>query len=273
MLRKVLAADRPPDQTQAYYWGLVEKVVRPEIIRKEGEPFSLIRGVPTGQPIAPVIYNLYLHDLDHELEQVPGAFYARYSDDILFAHPHVDTVRAVDHRLDEFLADRHLRVNRAKNENLYLTAAGRPSVQWTQARGTSSVQFVGARVSANGEVGLNRKKMRGLLREVERRAARTARALNGRDVDQVGRAVSAMVNQVLDSDLSPVQERSASLVRRAITDRGQLAQLDYWIARIVARTATGDRGVRAFRRAPYRKIRRDWGLVSLEHSRNQWGRR
>lgn len=42
-----------------YEWGLIEKVVRPEVAGETGVPFSLIRGIPTGQPIGPVLYNLY----------------------------------------------------------------------------------------------------------------------------------------------------------------------------------------------------------------------
>ena len=69
-----------------------------------------------------------------------------------------------------------------------------------------------------------------------------------------------------------MQQKSSSLVRRAITNREQLAQLDYWLARIVVQAVTGDRSVRGFRKVPYARIRKDWGLVSLLHSRNVWGR-
>ena len=82
-----------------------------------------------------------------------------------------------------------------------------------------------------------------------------------------------MINRVLDAKSTPVQQRSAGLVRRAVTDRRQLAQLDYLIAKIVLEAVTGKRGVRGFRKVPYRKIREDWGLVSLLHARNRWGRK
>jgi hypothetical protein len=32
---------------------------------------------------------------------------------------------------------------------------------------------------------------------------------------------------------------------------------------------TGDGGVKSFRRVPYKKVREEWGLVSLEHGRNR----
>jgi hypothetical protein len=58
-----------------------------------------------------------------------------------------------------------------------------------------------------------------------------------------------------------------------VTDRTQLRQLDHEIARIVIEAATGAKGTRAFRTVPYRTVRRGWGLVSLEHARNRWGKR
>ena len=66
------------------------------------------------------------------------------------------------------------------------------------------------------------------------------------------------------------KESTASLLRCAVTDREQLAQLDYRLARLVVRVVTGDPRVRAFRRVPYRTVREDWGLRSLLHVRNSW---
>ena len=62
----------------------------------EGQLFTQYRGVPTGQPISCVLFNLYLSGLDAQLDRIPGAFYARYCDDIVFAHPDPDVVRAAD---------------------------------------------------------------------------------------------------------------------------------------------------------------------------------
>jgi hypothetical protein len=74
-------------------------------------------------------------------------------------------------------------------------------------------------------------------------------------------------------EMSPFLEAgAASLLRRAVTNRAQLAQLDHWVARLVLRAITGDGSVKAFRQVPYRQLRQEWGLQSLEHARNRWGR-
>jgi hypothetical protein len=226
--------------------------------------------VPTGQPISCVLFNFYLAELDRQLEAVPGAFYARYSDDVLFAHPSAEVVRRMGAEVHPFLERLGLGVNQAKSLDFYLTSAGRPSSDWPEATGTCAVPFMGMAVQADGTVSLGRKKTRQFLREVRDRAWRVARSLSGASADEVGRTLCATVNQMLTLDSTPsLTVRSAAVLRRAITDRRQLAQLDHWIARIVLQAVTGDDSVKAFRKIPYRKLREEWGLISLEHTRNR----
>jgi hypothetical protein len=274
MLRRLLAPLAQP-ALPIPDWNLVERVVRPEVeIAGGGGTALLDRGVPTGQPISCVLFNFYLAELDRQFEAMPGGFYARYSDDILFAHPSAEVARRTGAELDASLAKLGLRVSPAKSLNVYLTGAGRPSLEWPEAAGTSSVPFMGTAIQADGTVSLGRKKTRHLLRDLRSRARRVARSLAGTSTDEVGRALCASVYQMLTPDWTPcVEARSAALLRRAITDRRQLAQLDHWIARIVLRAVTGDGSVRAFRKISYRKLREEWGLISLEHARNRWGRK
>jgi hypothetical protein len=268
MVRNVLAAPGTPAISGAD-WRLVEQTIRPELHELGGGHAVRIRGVPTGQPISCVLFNLYLNELDHELTAVPGGFYARYSDDILFAHPDAATARAAAATIDAHVTALGLRTKDDKAANLYLTAAGRPSSDWDEAIGASSVPFVGTAVSSAGTVALNRKKLRRVLRELERRAIRSAAAAPPGDQAATGRAVCTVLNQALALAPGPLQQASTCLLRRAVTDRGQLAQVDYWLARTVVKAVTGDGSVRAFRRVPYRKVREEWGLVSLEHARNR----
>ncbi len=268
MLRDLLASpDRPP--LAAPDWALLERVVRPEVEVLGGSPVRLERGVATGQPISCVLFNLYLTDLDRRLDAVPGGYYARYSDDILFAHPQPAVVQEASAQIDAVLNSLGLRVKATKSRDLYLTGAGRSSSEWPEAVGTSTVPFMGASIRADSTISLARKKTRKLLRDIAVRAQRTARALPGASVEDQGRMVCAIVNRMLQPDSATYAEaRSAALLRRAITDRKQLAQLDHCIARMVLKAVTGDGGVRRFRAVPYRKIREQWGLVSLEHARN-----
>ena len=247
---------------------LVEQVVRADLRLPDGAVVCRTRGLPMGQPIASVVANLYLRELDRALEEIPGGFYARYGDDFLFAHPDPAVARDADALMDDVVAGLSLTVNEKKKRTSFLTPAGRPSPDWPKAKGASSVPFLGTHISGDGTVGLDGKKVRLLLRELDERTTSTVRTLNGADREQAGRAVCAVVNRALDPQSALTQQKSAVLLRRVVSDRRQLEQLDYWIARLVVKSLTGRRDVRGFREIPYRKLRRDWGLVSLVAERN-----
>jgi hypothetical protein len=262
-----------PDLTSSPAWPLVEEVLRPLVRLSDGALAARVRGVATGQPISVVCFNLYLRDLDHEVAAVPGGFYARYSDDLLFAHPDPDVAREVDALLEARVAALRLRFNARKRRDLYLTGAGRASAAWPDARGTTQTTFLGMRVGLDGTVALGERKVRVLLREAERRARNTARAMREADDERRGHAVAAVVNRLLDPDEPALGGAPAPLLARAVTDRSQLDWIDHALARVVASAVTGDPGAAAFRQAPYRRIRRDWGLVSVRRRRDNGRRR
>jgi hypothetical protein len=260
MLEAELGTPLPP---------LLEEVIRVEMRVTGGGVVCRARGLPMGQPIAAIVANLYLTEMDRALATVPGAFYARYGDDFLFAHADAGAAREAEASIDRILASLELTVNAKKRRTLYLTPAGRSSDEWREARGASSVPFLGTRIMGDGTVGLDDAKVRSLLREIDRRTSATARTLGGRSRDEVGRAVCSVVGRALDPRSALTQQRSAIALRRVVTDRRQLRQLDYSIARIVLKALTGRRDARAFREIPYRTLRGDWGLVSLVAARNR----
>lgn len=95
---------------RAWAWLLITDVVRPRLLGAEGGLATRFRGVATGQPISVLAFNLYLRALDRELEAVLGAFSARYSDDLLVAHPDPAVARALSDRMDARLAELGLRL-------------------------------------------------------------------------------------------------------------------------------------------------------------------
>ena len=247
---------------------LVEQVVRPEMHEPGGGVSCRVKGLPMGQPIASIVANLYLGEMDRALEQIPGGFYARYGDDFIFAHPDAGVAREAAAVIDATLERLALTVNVKKRRTFYLTPPGRPSSEWPEAKGAPAVPFLGTRIAADGTIGLDEKKVTSILHEIDRRTTATARTMRGAGRDQVGRAVCSVVNRSLDPQSALTQHRAALALRRVVTDRHQLEQLDYWLARIVLKAVAGRRDARAFRELPYRKLRRDWGLVSLVDARN-----
>jgi reverse transcriptase-like protein len=251
---------------------LVEQVIRVEMRIPGAGVVCRTKGLPMGQPIAAILANLYLGEMDRALEGIQGSFYARYGDDFLFAHADAAVAREAGAVSDRILDSLWLTVNEKKRRTLYLTPPGRDSADWPEAKGSSAVPFLGTRIAGDGTIGLDEKKVRSLLRELDRRTSTTARTLRGVDRDQAGRAVCSVVNRALDPRSALTQQRSAIALRRVVTDRHQLQQLDYWIARIVVKALTGRRDAGAFRELPYRKLRQEWGLPSVVAARNRRAR-
>lgn len=81
----------------------------------EGVKVATAEGTPQGSPLSPLLANIMLDDLDHELEQ-RGHTFVRYADDL---RVYVASERAAARVLDgvtAFVEGRlHLRVNRAKS--------------------------------------------------------------------------------------------------------------------------------------------------------------
>jgi hypothetical protein len=248
---------------------LIAEVIRPNILSDDGCAASRFRGVATGQPISCVCFNVYLRDLDTLAADVDDGFYARYSDDLVFAHPDAGTARQISARLDDRLATLHLRFNEEKRRDLYLTGSGRASAEWPEARGTTNVAFTGMRLSLDGTVSLGGRKIRGLLRDARRRAANTADAMVDADVTERGPAVAAVVDALVDRTDPQLHGAAVPLLTHAVTDRRQLDAIDKLLAQIVASAATGRHGGKAFRAAPYRTVREEWGLRSLRRARDR----
>lgn len=253
-------------------WGLVAEAVRPEVRTEEGDLVRRSRGLPTGQPIACALMNLYASPLDRALDGVAGAFYARYSDDILFAHEEPDVVREADRRIDQVLARLGLEVKPAKSRDLYLTGAGRAPDGTDAFEGTTRVPYLGTMVFADGTIAMGKRKTRRFLGDIEDRAMRTAASVRGRDPDRVGPLVCDAINRAIDTEPTPFQSYDVPFLHRIATDRSHLAQLDHHLVRIAVHAATGCRDVRALRQYPPRTVREQWGLRSLVATRNAWGR-
>ena len=266
MIQRALSPDGPMTAAAA---EVVRAVVRPAIVGERDADPPRERGVPTGQPISCVLFNLYLRDVDHELAAIPGSFYTRYSDDVLFAHPDPRTVQAAATILEERVAALGLTLNARKSRDLYLTHAGHASTAWPAAKGAQHVPLLGLRVGADGTVGLDASKAREVVRDVRRRAWAAAAATS--EPDEAARLACAVVRRALDPGDMQAAARAAPLLRHVVTDRLQLGELDRRIAGEVAGVLVGDRTVRAFRALPPSVLRENYGLPSLVAQRN--GRR
>jgi hypothetical protein len=254
LLAEVLGEDAP----------LIRSLLRPIVLDAEGHPASPIVGLPFGSPITNVILNLYLSPIDDALGAVPGGFYARFGDDLVFAHDDPTRTREALVEVQRQVEQRGLTLSMHKLRCVYFNGAGRASIDFGGAR---TIQFLGCEVAFDGTIRLPRDKWRELLHELRARIRRTY-ALS-RDAQEAARiaVLCRVVNEALDP-LSPLAQRHAQILAQLVTDRHQLAELDHDVALTMAETVSGVRGPRAFRRVSWGSLRES-GLQSQVKLRNR----
>ena len=102
------------------------------------------RGIPTGSALQPGACNLYLTPLDRLAESIPGAFYARYGDDVVFAVADPRLALHMQHSIDEFDPLARAHSQSGQSAAYYLTSAG---LAPSDAPGFAAAQ--GSRTSAS----------------------------------------------------------------------------------------------------------------------------
>ncbi len=265
VLRSTLAAHNVRFDEAGWRWLIA--TIHPSCRSIEGVEVDPARGIPTGSPLQPLMGNLYLTVLDRQCQSRPGAFYARYGDDILFVHPDLEVAESVHKEMAQTLSKLELEWSADKCSDLYFSVAGRSC---DSARYTPATQFMylGARVDARGEVGLGSEKVTRLLRLTSLRLDGVAQVCAADSFDDRAEAYCATVNASLDPE-HPAADRAAQLLRYLVTDRGQLKDLDYQIALRIAQRLTSVTGARAFRKVPIKVLKQRYGLRSLVVERNR----
>jgi hypothetical protein len=241
LLAEVLGEDLP----------LVRSLLRPIVLDAEGVPSSPVVGLAFGSPVTNVILNLYLSPIDAALGDVPGGFYARFGDDLVFAHDEVTQTQKALEEVRGHVETLGLTLSEHKLRSLYFNGAGRDAAPF---EGASTIQFLGCEVTFDGTIRLPRDKWREVLHEVRTRIRRTYGLSHGASDAARMSVLCSVVNEALDP-LSPLAQRNALMLAHLVNDRRQLAELDRHVALELAETLSGVRGPRAFRQVSWRRLR------------------
>ena len=105
-------------------------------MERDGQRLKRSQGTPQGGPLSPLLANIYLHDLDKELEKRELSF-CRYADDLIIFVRSERSGQRILASLTEWIANHlKLRVNPSKS------GTGRP---WKG-------KFLGFRINSDGEI-------------------------------------------------------------------------------------------------------------------------
>ena len=243
-----------------YLWELLQERIQFRCF-DEGEERIAERGVPFGTPIACVLANVYLTDLDRRVS-VPGVAYFRYADDLLLLCRDRHALLTARRRLDDGLAELKLESKAAHRLDIVLSAVPVLDDVFSCA---NKFRHLGLEFRADGSVGLSRDKVRKVC-NLFRFAFRRARARLRRVPQAEARATLAaqIAAQVLARGI-----RNVAIVDYYLThvdDEQQLRQLDRWLAEEVLSWACGGHRKGNFRKLSYAQLRA-MGLPSLVHRR------
>ena len=236
--------------------AVLEPFLRSPIVCDDGRLVAIEhKGVMAGTPLAPLLTNLYLRDLDRRIVD-SGVVSARYSDDFIV----LGDARAVERAetlIRDDLASRGLMINEEK------TRRTAPGEAW---------DFLGLRYD-RGEIGLSENTVAKLRAKVRRRARnldryRTATGRTGSDICR-------LFARTLNRKLYGVGARGentfcwSAWFFPVITTTDQLRPLDAFIQEQVRYAATGTRRVRARKILPYVTLRESGyiPLITAYHAR------
>jgi hypothetical protein len=247
------------------YEANIKSLVFPFCLDSKNKKVPIDIGAPVGSPIISFINNFYLYELDQGLASIPGSFYARYGDDILFSHPDLDTAHYAYCKLIEGINKLKLQINHPKTIKTFLSKQGIQSHLW---KGSQTLLYLGLRVSVKGRISLPKKKLRIFLKEVRDSCVNIKNLNPDLSIDDLGALICRVINRGLSIySLNPFNELDR--IYYHVNDRPQLKEIDRKIALIVLETLLEKRGFKLFRTIPYAKLRNEWGLESLLYKKNR----
>lgn len=256
LLRELASLFDPAD----YLYRLLGQRVR--FLYKEGGSLqTALRGIPFGTSIACLLANIYLTEMDRELESIPGLHYFRYADDLLLICANRETAAHAAQRLEFLLSSLRLRTKESHQADLILTEEPSSDAAFATA---GSFRHLGLLFRARGGVALSRDKVRkvqNLFRFAFRRKRRWKREADPRLRAQ---ALVAVATETIEKGIRNVAILDYYL--KHVNDEKQLRQLDRWLAEEVLSKVFGGHKKGHFRRISFRQLR-VMGLPSLLHRR------
>jgi len=257
LLNKLASLVAPGD----YLRGLLEQRVR-FLYQDSGCELKATVGIPFGTAAACLLANIYLTELDRQLESIPGIHYFRYADDMLLLSASRKTATDAARQLELTLAKLRLGTKASHRADLLLTNEPASDAVFTLA---GNFRHLGLLFRAGGGVALSRDKQR-KIQNLFRFAFRRSRRRWKKEADPQVR-VQMLINvavQTIEKGIRNVAILDYYL--KHVDDDRQLRMLDRWLAEEVLSAIFGGHKKSHFRRISFEQLRA-MGLPSLLHRR------
>jgi hypothetical protein len=219
-------------------------------------------GIPFGAAIACVFANIYLTDLDREIERIPSVHYFRYADDLLVMTPERDAAVQAQECLERGVEQLSLRFKPSLQADLLIASAPAPDAVFVPAR---EFRHLGLLFRTSGGVALSQDKSR-KIQNLFRFAFRRARRRWSKLTDPAAKA-RALVEVAAESIRQGVRNVAIlDYYLKHVDDEEQLRRLDRWLAEEVLSRVFGGHRKGNFRHIGFDELRA-MGLPSLVHRR------
>lgn len=206
-------------------------------------------GIPFGSPLACVLANIYLTDLDHELDKLQVSYF-RYADDILIISSNREVMGDLVGLLDERATELELEFKPSHTENLAFNE--RPLDQFKRV---NKFKFLGMEFTKSGDVRLSIEKQRKIVNLFKREFNLLRSKLKKVDRRTAIRMVTDAARSILVGRI-----RSTAIIDyylKHASDMKQLKDLDLLIAQEAISAILGK---------PFRY--KDFGVISYRSLRN-----
>ena len=261
------------DSTQTisdYTWDLLKQCIRPMIRAKRGDSlYQNYIGLPMGSPLVALISVIYLTELDQYLNSIPEMFYARFGDDMIVAHTDAKKLLYVQSKAKDIIKNTlKLTINIAKEQNIYLTKCGRPPANYKQFNHSHKIDLLGHCINGHGNIEMKLEKRRLFLNDFLKIIENVKKIMSKESVDSQGKTTCDILSRYMNNTLKLKNSRLHHLLS-ICNDRVYLKKLDYDIAFMVSQKLSNTPGIKSWRYISYRKIRREWHLISLCQLKNR----
>ena len=244
-----------------YLFELLEQRIR-FLYEENGLTQQATLGIPFGAAIACLFANIYLTDLDREIESIAGISYFRYADDILLLSREREAAQQASQSMQAKLSSLRLGLKAARGADLLLASSSLADSAFTQA---TEFRHLGLLFRAGGSIALSRDKLR-KVRNLFSFAFRRARRRWKKVMDPAGRAqlLVTIASETIDHGLRNVAILDYYL--KHVDDENQLRILDRWLAEEILSLVFGGHKKSHFRQISFGQLR-EMGLPSLLHRR------
>jgi retron-type reverse transcriptase len=212
-------------------------------------------GVPFGSPLACVLANIYLTQLDKEMRNYKIRYF-RYADDFLICGTDGDEVRKATEHLDQSLTALKLTTKSSHTQNMSF-------IQHDGFELTNRFKHLGLEFMDNGTVKMAVEKQRKIINLFKRTLKHNKQIHQIKDDDQKLKAVIDTINDTVNDRI-----RSAAIIDyylKHVNDDVQLRNMDRLIAELAISTTLNKEFRKGhFKLIPYKKLR-NFGLLSLLH--------